>query len=95
MGDSYNTTHLSACVEVGRGVVQNLGEGPVPVPQGHRVVDGRSFAEHQHIDPVGFSGVCEVLGEVGPDELVAGDASDFDGGLADVGDLAFVADRSQ
>src|SRR5664280_1514013 len=94
-GGSKHAKHLSYCVKVDRGVVPNLGESPVPVPHGQRVVERRSFLHGQRVDPVRFFGVCEVLGEAGPDELVAGDASDRDGGVVDIGDLAVGVDRDQ
>src|SRR5665811_819981 len=94
-GGGENAEDVSACVAVDRGVVQNVGQGAVPVAQGERVVGDRPLRENLLVALVSLVGVGEVTGEVGPEELVAGDAGDLDRGLVDVGDPAFGADRHQ
>src|SRR5664280_809546 len=91
-GGGEHGEYVAAGVAIDRGVVQDLGEGPVLVAHGQRVVHGHPLAEHQLVDPVGLRGLGEVVGEVGPDERVAEDSGDLDGGLVDVGDLVFGAD---
>ena len=94
-GRGEHAEHLAAGVAVHRGVVQNLGQGPVPVAHRQRVVHRHPLGEHQLVDRVGLLGFGEVVGEGGPDELLAGDAGDLDRGLVDVGDLSAGADRHQ
>jgi hypothetical protein len=68
---------------------------PVVVAQGQRVVHGHPLGEHLLVDRFGLLRVGEVVGEGGPNELLAGDTGEFDGGLVGVSDLAFGADRDK
>src|SRR5450631_40140 len=46
-GGGAHAQYAAAGVAIGRGVVQNLSEGPVLVAHGERVVHGHPLAEHQ------------------------------------------------
>src|SRR5665647_1827413 len=86
---------IACLVAVYRGVVQDLGQGPVRAADGQRVVGDRPLGERPLVAFVGLVGLGEVVGECGPDQFLAGDAGNLDGGLVDVGDHAFGADRDQ
>src|SRR5450631_4913414 len=94
-GRSEHPEYVAGGVAVRRGVVQDLGERPVAVAQGQRVVHRDPLGEHPLVDLCGLSRHREVVGEGGPDELPAGDTGGPHRGLVGVGDLALGADRDQ
>src|SRR5208337_2428605 len=86
---------LSVDIFVDRSVVQYVGEPPVDVTDGQRIVRDEAFGKGLLVAFASFFRFREVIGEVRADQLFAGRAGDLDSSFVHIGDLAFRADGNQ
>ena len=87
--------HLAGLVPVNAGVVEHLGDMPVSMADGQRIVGHEAFGENPQIAGPGFLGLGEVAGKIAPDQVVAAVPGNPLGGGVHVHDLAHQTDRHQ
>ena len=94
-GGGEHAEHVAARVFVDRCIVKNVGEAPILVANGQRVVGDESLGEDLLVSLPSLAWLGEVVGEIRPDQLLPRNPGYLVGTLVDIGDLAFGADGYQ
>ncbi|OPY64938.1 MAG: hypothetical protein A4E57_03358 [Syntrophorhabdaceae bacterium PtaU1.Bin034] len=83
-----NTKDIAFRVAVDRGIIKDIGEPPVPVPDRKGIVGHEPFLEDLEVSFPRFLGFGKVVGEIGPYKAFTANPGYLDGRLVHVRDLA-------
>ena len=92
---SEDAENIAACIFVDRGIIENLYQTPVFVPDREGIVGYKPLFKYLPVPLCRLLGLRKILREVTADKPFPRNARDLDSCLVSVGDLSFGADGDQ